>query len=42
MTQQPANPMILCEYEAEDYLRNADRCGSPDVAALFPGFQHLD
>jgi haloacetate dehalogenase len=27
---------------AADYVRDLNRWGSPDVAALFPGFQHLD
>ena len=27
---------------AADYVRDPTRWGSPEIAALFPGFQHLD
>ena len=42
--QQNTNeqPALLCEITADDYRRDPTRFGSPEVAALFPDFQHLD
>src|ERR1700693_5894353 len=37
---QPAT--VLTVASAEDYALNPTRWGSAEVAALFPGFQHLD
>jgi haloacetate dehalogenase len=34
--------MVLAEATSADYLRDPTRWGSPEVAALFPGFKHLD
>ena len=42
MSQQPDSSAVLRTYTADDYRHHADRCGSPVVAALFPGFEHLD
>jgi haloacetate dehalogenase len=33
---------VLAEATAADYTRDPTRWGSPEVAALFPGFKHLD
>src|SRR6266700_4614820 len=33
---------VLAEATAADYARDPTRWGSPEIAALFPGFQHLD
>jgi haloacetate dehalogenase len=33
---------VLAEAAAADYTRDPTRWGSPEVAALFPGFKHLD
>src|SRR5262245_7990007 len=33
---------VLAEATAADYARDPTRWGSADVAALFPGFKHLD
>ncbi len=33
---------VLAEATAADYVRDPARWGSPEVAALFPGFKHLD
>ena len=33
---------IVAEATAADYVRDPTRWGSPEVAALFPGFKHLD
>jgi haloacetate dehalogenase len=33
---------VLAEATAADYVRDPTRWGSPEVAALFPGFKHLD
>src|SRR5207237_2136719 len=33
---------VLAEATAADYARDPTRWGSPEVAALFPGFKHLD
>ena len=30
------------EASPQDYVRDPTRWGSPEVAALFPGFKHLD
>jgi hypothetical protein len=32
----------LAEATSADYVRDPTRWGSPEVAALFPGFKHLD
>jgi haloacetate dehalogenase len=41
LAQQPP-AAVLTVASAEDYALNPTRWGSPEVAALFPGFQHLD
>src|SRR5207244_6428079 len=33
---------VLAEATSADYTRDPTRWGSTEVAALFPGFQHLD
>ena len=33
---------VIAEATSEDYVRDPARWGSPEVAALFPGFKHLD
>jgi haloacetate dehalogenase len=33
---------VLAEATSADYVRDPTRWGSPEVAALFPGFKHLD
>ena len=33
---------VMAEAASEDYVRDPARWGSPEVAALFPGFKHLD
>src|SRR5712671_4400349 len=33
---------VLAAASAEDYVRDPTRWGAPEIAALFPGFQHLD
>src|SRR5262249_58005415 len=38
--QQPS--AVLAEATAADYVRDPTRWGSPEVAALFPGFKHID
>src|SRR5262249_2810065 len=35
-------PAVLAEATSADYLRDPTRWGSAEVAALFPGFKHLD
>ncbi len=41
--QAPAQPSaVLAEATSEDYIRDPTRWGSAEVAALFPGFAHLD
>src|ERR1700730_13365180 len=37
---QPAAAVAVAS--AADYVRDPTRWGSPEIAALFPGFQHLD
>src|SRR5499425_1755981 len=32
----------MSEASPQDYVRDPTRWGSPEIAALFPGFQHLD
>src|SRR3954469_12155168 len=40
---QPAKPSaIVAEATSADYTRDPTRWGSPEVAALFPGFKHVD
>lgn len=39
---QPAAGAIMATATPEDYTRDPTRWGSPEVAALFPGFKHLD
>src|SRR3979409_1487313 len=38
MTEQA----IVAVASVADYVRDPTRWGSPEIAALFPGFQHLD
>src|SRR5437660_4215555 len=33
---------VLAEATAADYVRDPTRWGSPEVAAMFPGFKHID
>jgi haloacetate dehalogenase len=33
---------VLAEAKSADYARDPTRWGSPEVAAMFPGFKHLD
>ena len=33
---------VLTEATAADYVRDPTRWGSPEVAAMFPGFKHID
>src|SRR5580704_5156375 len=33
---------VMAEATSEDYVRDPARWGTPEVAALFPGFKHLD
>jgi haloacetate dehalogenase len=33
---------VVAEAASDDYVRDPARWGSPEVAALFPGFKHLD
>src|SRR4051812_11766865 len=41
--QAPTQPSaVLAEATAADYPRDPTRWGSAEVAALFPGFHHLD
>jgi hypothetical protein len=35
-------PPAMTVASAADYVRDPTRWGSPEIAALFPGFQHLD
>jgi len=42
MGNDPATPMVVREYGPKDYLTTPDRVGPPEVAALFPGFSHVD
>ena len=42
MTQKELAPGISAVASAADYVRDPTRWGSPEIAALFPGFQHLD
>jgi hypothetical protein len=37
-----AQPAILATASAADYVCDPTRWGSPEIAAHFPGFQHLD
>ena len=39
---QTAANGVVAEAVAEDYVRDPTRWGSPEVAALFPGFKHID
>src|SRR5438552_2964958 len=39
---QNAPAGIVAVATAADYVRDPTRWGSPEVAAMFPGFQHLD
>jgi haloacetate dehalogenase len=38
----PARAQVLETATAADYVRDPTRWGRPEVAALFPGFEHLD
>src|SRR5579871_3378912 len=40
--QQAQQSAVLAEATPADYARDPTRWGSPEVAALFPGFKHLD
>jgi haloacetate dehalogenase len=40
--QQARQSAVLAEATSADYARDPTRWGSPEVAALFPGFKHLD
>src|SRR5579863_7669190 len=40
--QQAQPSAVLGEATSADYARDPTRWGSPEVAALFPGFKHLD
>ena len=40
LAQQTA--AVVAEATATDYARDPTRWGSPEVAALFPGFKHID
>jgi haloacetate dehalogenase len=40
--QQAQPAAVLAEATSADYARDPTRWGSPEVAALFPGFKHLD
>lgn len=42
MTEALSPATLVREFSADDYLATPDRAGSSDVAALFPGFQHID
>ena len=42
MTEALSPATLVREFSADDYLASPDRAGSSDVAALFPGFQHID
>jgi haloacetate dehalogenase len=37
-----ASSAVLSEATSADYTRDPTRWGSPEVAALFPGFKHID
>ena len=39
---QAQQTAVLAEATAADYARDPTRWGSPEVAALFPGFKHID
>ena len=41
-TAQAQQQAVLAVASAADYVRDPTRWGSPEIAALFPGFQHLD
>jgi haloacetate dehalogenase len=41
-SEQKSAPGIMAVATAADYVRDPTRWGSPEIAALFPGFQHLD
>src|SRR5262249_53663221 len=41
-TPSLAQQTVLAEATSADYARDPTRWGSPEVAALFPGFKHLD
>jgi secreted PhoX family phosphatase len=40
--QQTAAQAVLAEATSADYTRDPTRWGSAEVAALFPGFKHID
>ena len=43
LAQPGAQPSaVLAEATSADYVRDPTRWGSPEVAALFPGFKHID
>jgi haloacetate dehalogenase len=43
MAQQGAqSSAVLAEATSADYVRDPTRWGSPEVAAMFPGFKHVD
>src|SRR5712672_2573367 len=39
---QPGSSAVLAEATSADYVRDPTHWGSPEVAALFPGFKHID
>ena len=41
-TSSAQQPSVLAEATSADYVRDPTRWGSPEVAALFPAFKHLD
>jgi haloacetate dehalogenase len=40
--QQAKLSAVVAEANADDYKRDPTRWGSPEIAALFPGFKHID
>ena len=41
-TNENRAPNAMAIATPADYVRDPTRWGSPEIAALFPGFQHLD
>jgi hypothetical protein len=41
-TPAAAQQTVLAQAMSADYARDPARWGSPEVAAMFPGFKHLD
>src|SRR4029450_6668058 len=42
LAQQTQQASVLAEATSADYARDPTRWGSAEVAALFPGFKHID